>query len=106
MSVFVTTGFYITDKAGAHLDAMIASGLWGDTEGQVLSMLLYQGIQDAVANGLISTKLAQVADAPLPAEAPPPRPDCAACDNGNKFNCAQTADYKCVECGRDVEIPF
>lgn len=45
--------FIAEDIPAEHLDAMVKTGLWGETENEALNHLLLCGIRDAIAGRII-----------------------------------------------------
>lgn len=98
---YLVSSVFIDEQAGGYLDAMIASGMWGEDTGEVVASLLLEGIRRARRDGLIAYIQPE---AVLELQAPAP-------GAGRLFKCLECRDgldnsRKCEHCGAEPEIPF
>jgi Zn finger protein HypA/HybF involved in hydrogenase expression len=84
----------IGDKAAAALRAVISTGLWGDTESEVVGGMVLQCLREAIAHGVILAALEGREAKPDPAA-----PKCEHCGDGLKLISDETPDGMCPKCG-------
>lgn len=82
--------FMAEDIPAEYVDVMVKTGLWGETESEVLNCLLLRGIQDAITGRLIPLRdtWSEVAPKEAPEPGTPP-PDLGV--------------SRCPECGEPLE---
>lgn len=112
MSTSLLPTAWVTDQAFAHLEAMADTGLWGEGISEVVAHLIYRGVQDALAKGLIEFPEPAVEPYPHVDEAPAVeaplggKPPCEGCNSGIDFPKRLSLDGEtCADCGRDF-TPF
>ncbi len=93
--------FVVSDPIGEYLDDMLRSGLWGESEDDMLSSLVMIGVQHAIRDTLIALRVDPGAEEVVTEHVF----KCKVCQDGYVMDGPKDAAGHCSACGCDF-IPF
>ena len=93
MTANYQSGFMLDEDLDCYIEPMLASGLYGETRGDLFRVLIREGVINAIRSNVVSVIFAEVKEAPAAKE------PCPICHD------QWDAPGACPKCGNDG-MPF